>query len=139
MTFLDHCGMFFDSAQVNFALLALLLSLSLSVYLRARLGRRRLAPGPKGHWFLGNAAQAPAEKPWLWYMNLHEEYGAVSRIASTTRTHQWGLATAGDIVRITVPGSEIIVLRTLESVQDLFVKRSTIYSDRARQVMTGEM
>ena len=88
MTFLDldHCGMVSDplAAHINFALLALLLLLSLTVYLRARIGRRKLAPGPKGHWFLGNAAQLSAEKPWLWYMNLHEEYGAVSRITSLT-------------------------------------------------------
>ena len=66
-----------SSARMNAVFLALLLSISLAAYLRARSRRRRLAPGPKGHWFLGNAAQIPAEKPWLWYMKLHEEYGAV--------------------------------------------------------------
>lgn len=49
------------------------------------------------------------------------------------------LRTTGDIVRLTVPGSEMVILKTLESVQDLFVRRPTIYSDRPRQVMTGEM
>ena len=109
MTFLDldHCGMVSDplAAHINFALLALLLLLSLTVYLRARIGRQRLAPGPKGHWFLGNAAQIPAEKPWLWYLNLHEEYGAVSRITSITPCSP--MESAGDLVRLTVPGSEI--------------------------------
>jgi hypothetical protein len=52
---------------------------------------------------------------------------------------KWSLVNAGDIVRLKLPGNEMIVLKTLESVQDLFVKRSTIYSDRPRQVMTGEM
>lgn len=66
-----------SSARMNAVFLTLLLSILLAAYLRAHSRRRRLAPGPKGHWFYGNVAQMPPEKPWLWYMKLHEEYGAV--------------------------------------------------------------
>jgi len=126
------------SEHGSFALITLLLSISLAAYLRARSGRQRLAPGPKAHWFLGNAAQIPAEKPWLWYTKLHEEYGAAVNVVEP-RIYSWSLVIAGDVVRLTVPGRDLIILNTLESVQDLFMGRSTIYSDRGRQVMTGEM
>lgn len=62
---------------------------------------------------------------------------AASRAGGLCLTHL--LDTSGDIVRVTVPGSEMVILKSLESVQDLFVKRSAIYSDRGRQVMTGEV
>lgn len=136
---LNHRKMVSDSsARLILAPLALLLSISLAAYLRAHSRRRRLAPGPEGHWFYGNAAQFPPEKPWLWYAKLHEEHGAV-QAQRRKDAYEWSPITTGDIVRLTLPGSEMIVLKTLESVQDLFVKRSTIYSDRPRQVMTGEM
>lgn len=66
-----------SSDRMILALLTLLLSISLVAYVRAHSRRQRLVPGPKGHWFYGNAAQFPPEKPWLWYAKLHEGYGAV--------------------------------------------------------------
>ncbi len=43
----------------------------------------------------------------------------------------------GDIVYVHVFGQPIILLNTLEMATDLLVKRSSIYSDRAR--MVGEL
>lgn len=45
----------------------------------------------------------------------------------------------GSVMRLTIPGTEILVLNTHEAVQDLFMKRSTIYSDRPRMVVIREV
>jgi hypothetical protein len=83
---LDRRGMVSDSsARMILALLTFLLSISLAAYFRAHSRGRRLAPGPKGNWFYGNAAQFPPEKPWLWYTKLHEEYGAVQATTNITK------------------------------------------------------
>lgn len=130
------------SLSLVFVIVSFILSLGVAAFLRALSPKQRLAPGPKGHWLSGNAAQFPPEKPWLWYAELHKKYGEFLRgsdAAGGAKAHPLTRTSVGDIVRLTVPGSEMIILKTLDSVQDLFVKRSSIYSDRARQVMTGEV
>ncbi|KAL5639413.1 hypothetical protein ACGC1H_006803 [Rhizoctonia solani] len=42
----------------------------------------------------------------------------------------WGLELGSDIISVTLPGQVIIVLNSQEAVDELLVKRSSIYSDR---------
>ena len=77
------------AASVNFTpvLLTLLSSFFLALYLHIHCRQqRRLVPGPKGRWLLGNATQIPVEKPWLWYMKLHEEHGTSCYKSTDTHT-----------------------------------------------------
>ncbi|TDL15041.1 cytochrome P450 [Rickenella mellea] len=61
----------------------------------------------------------PIEHPWLTYAEWAKTYG--------------------DIVYVHAFGQPIILLNTLEMANDLLAKRSSIYSDRARMVMAGEL
>lgn len=48
-------------------------------------------------------------------------------------------ALTGSVIRLTAPGTEIVVLNTFEAVHDLFMKRSSLYSDRPRMVVMCEV
>lgn len=63
------------------AIASFILTIGLAQYVRLRVRDRRLAPGPRGHWFYGNMFQFPLEKPWLWYMKLHDQYGTLGNLA----------------------------------------------------------
>lgn len=46
---------------------------------------------------------------------------------------------AGDVLHVKVLGNHVIILESLEAVNDLFEKRSSIYSDRPRMPMLVEL
>lgn len=51
----------------------------------------------------------------------------------------WVFDTEGDITCLKVPGTHIIVLNSYTAVYDLLFRRSSIYSDRPRIPMAGEL
>ncbi|KAF9443998.1 cytochrome P450 [Macrolepiota fuliginosa MF-IS2] len=83
--------------------------------------RRRLLypPGPKGYPLIGNLLHLPLKHAWLVYDEWFKIYG--------------------DMVYLEVFGQSFLVLGTPERAQDLFEKRSAIYSDRPEFVMLNEM
>ncbi|TDL21759.1 cytochrome P450 [Rickenella mellea] len=89
------------------------------LWLRRRSLTHKLPPGPKPLPILGNALQMPTQRGWLTY-------------AEWAKNH-------GDIVYVHIFGQPLVLLNTLEMANDLLVKRSLIYSDRARMVMAGEL
>lgn len=81
--------------------------------------RLPLPPGPKPLPFVGNLFQFPKKQPWKTLTKWRETYG--------------------DIVYINDLGGPTIILNTHKVCSDLLDKRSSIYSDRPRQVMFNEL
>ncbi|KAJ7087514.1 cytochrome P450 [Mycena epipterygia] len=71
-----------------------------------------LPPGPPRDPVLGHLRQMPSEKAPLVF-------------------HEWA-KTYGDVMCLKLPGQTIIILDSLQAAEDLFEKRSSIYSDRPR-------
>ncbi|KAH7320412.1 cytochrome P450 [Rhizoctonia solani] len=63
---------------------------------------------------------------------------AMMSIVDEPRAYRdWGLELGSDIISVTLPGQVIIVLNSQEAVDELLVKRSSIYSDRPYIPMTS--
>ncbi|KAJ3916252.1 hypothetical protein F5877DRAFT_69207 [Lentinula edodes] len=79
-----------------------------------------LPPGPKGLPIIGNALNYPTKTPWVKYAEWSREYGS-------------------DVVYAKIFNTSMVILNSEEAINDLFVKRSTIYSDRPRHIMVNEL
>lgn len=101
------------------ALLGLFLVLYLSTgYTRKAKGK--LPPSPPGGLpLLGNVLQMPKRNGWL-------------------LMHEWS-KTLGPIFHLNMAGQPVIVLNSNEAALELLERRSQIYSDRPRLIMTGEI
>ena len=70
------------TSQLSFSLPALAFILLVGLYIRrlvdwkARTKGLSLPPGPRGLPVLGNMLDVPNSKPWIWYKQLSDKYGA---------------------------------------------------------------
>jgi hypothetical protein len=78
-----------------------------------------LPPGPKPLPFIGNLLDMPKEKDWKTYRAWNERYG--------------------EVVYVEALGSRLVVLSSATVINELFERRSTIYSDRPSPVMAVEL
>ncbi|KAJ3478426.1 hypothetical protein NLI96_g9763 [Meripilus lineatus] len=90
-----------------------------TAYQYARRRRRNYPPGPQGLPILGNLLDMPHDKEGLKYTQWAREYG--------------------DMYHLSVLGTHIFIINTPEVANDLFVKRSSNYSDRDRMTMINEL
>ncbi|TFK64025.1 cytochrome P450 [Pluteus cervinus] len=79
---------------------------------------QRLPPGPNGLPFLGNILQIP-QFQWIRFTEWKEQFGP--------------------IFSLNFAGQPVIVLNSFKVAGDLLDRRSTIYSDRPRFIMAGEI
>ncbi|KAI0693571.1 cytochrome P450 [Cytidiella melzeri] len=79
----------------------------------------RLPPGPTGLPLIGNLLDLPAGQEWETYERWSKIYG--------------------DIMSIQVLGQPLIILSSPKVATDILDKRSTVYSDRPRFEMAGEI
>ena len=104
-------------------------------HLQART--RRLPPGPTGLPFIGNALSIPHQYSWNYYTELKAKYGL------SPHYDLWLFVlmflSAGDLVYISAMGQQIVLLNSYKVAYDLLVQRASIYSDRPRSIMAGEM
>ncbi|KAF9061653.1 cytochrome P450 [Rhodocollybia butyracea] len=89
-------------------------------YQLAGQSRKRYPPGPRGYPIIGNLFDLPKRDEWVAYKEMSSKYNS-------------------DIIHLNVFGSSIVVVNSLEVAQDLFDKRSSIYSDRPRMPMLNEL
>ncbi|RPD55979.1 cytochrome P450 [Lentinus tigrinus ALCF2SS1-6] len=93
----------------------------ISVY-RLRRRRPHLPPGPRGLPLFGNLFQIPdlSAAPWHAYSAWSHEHNS-------------------DIIRVRALGTNIVILNSLNVVNDLLDKRSSIYSGRPEMVMFNDL
>ncbi|KAK7472778.1 hypothetical protein VKT23_000886 [Stygiomarasmius scandens] len=102
----------------GYELVVPLIFVALSAY-RAAFSRLRLPPGPRPLPVIGNVHQIPTVSPEEGFTRWREDYGSV--------------------VHASIFGSSLIILNTMDAVQDLLEKKSAIYSDRPRFVLLSEL
>ncbi|KAF8897011.1 cytochrome P450 [Mucidula mucida] len=86
----------------------------------SRRTRSPLPPGPKGLPLVGNLLNFPDVKAWIAFRDVGEQYNS-------------------DVIYYNVAGQDFVVVNTLEATNELFVKRSSIYSDRPASVMLNTL
>ncbi|KAF8513884.1 cytochrome P450 [Gautieria morchelliformis] len=78
-----------------------------------------LPPGPPGKPIIGNVYDAPKKHEWKTYTDWAKQYG--------------------DLVYIKVFRQPIVIINSLDTAQDLFEKRSSVYSDRFEFPMINDL
>ncbi|KAH9976328.1 hypothetical protein BGW80DRAFT_1292866 [Lactifluus volemus] len=71
-------------------------------------------PGPKRLPVIGNLLDMPSREEWLTYRKWSDEYGS-------------------EVVHVDVVGTHVIIVNSIEAGNELFIKRSSIYSDRCEK------
>ncbi|KAG8896760.1 hypothetical protein FRC01_011632, partial [Tulasnella sp. 417] len=97
------------------AMLALLL---MGKYLTSRK-QLPYPPGPRPLPLLGNLLDVPTSRFALTWTKLADQYGPLTFL--------------------TVPGQHVLVITSFEAAKDLLEKRGSVYMDRPRFVMVGEL
>ncbi|KAF8178132.1 cytochrome P450 [Mycena galopus ATCC 62051] len=89
-----------------------------------------LPPGPKRHWLVGNAFDFPRLQSWKKFTEWRDQYGESAPALSL-----WWC----DVVYAEAFGKPMIILNTLEAVNDLLDKRASYYTNRPELIVVGEM
>ncbi|EEB89349.1 hypothetical protein MPER_12563, partial [Moniliophthora perniciosa FA553] len=92
------------------ALIHILVLVFLLYYLISTLNKPRYPPGPRKLPFVGNIFQVPHLRQWVQFSKWAKEFGPIFHLA--------------------VGPQHIIVLNTPEVVEELFVRRSRVFSNR---------
>ncbi|THH17674.1 hypothetical protein EW146_g3176 [Bondarzewia mesenterica] len=98
---------------------AVAVAVGLSVLSLLYLGRTRknvsapLPPGPKRLPIIGNMLDMPKGNEWFTY-------------------EKWGKEFGSDIVHVDVLGTDLIIVNSAKAANELFEKRSSLYSDRPK-------
>ena len=101
--------------------------------------RLPLPPGPFRWPILGNIFDMPRASEWITFTEWRKTYGKSGPSIATLALNHTGYSSAGNIIHLSVFGRPIIVLNSANAALDLLEKRSSIYSDRPRMPMAGEL
>ncbi|EIM84314.1 cytochrome P450 [Stereum hirsutum FP-91666 SS1] len=104
----DHLHTSFTASLFSLSVLA-----GLYIWRRrnAKYAGKQLPPGPPRLPIIGNLLQMPKDHEWLVY-------------------EKWAKETGSELVHCDVLGSHIVVVNSAKAANEIFVKRSAIYSDR---------
>lgn len=100
--------------------------------LRSLFNRQRrptFPPGPPGLPVIGNVLDLPKSHEWLAYQKWGKTYGT-QYFVHLSHPGFLTVAAGTDILYLRLLGTPLIVLNTVKASQDLFEKRTNLYSDR---------
>ncbi|KAJ6508743.1 cytochrome P450 [Mycena sanguinolenta] len=100
-----------DYSTLALLALAILLLRSLQTFFNALQRRLPSPPGPTPYPLVGNFRELPTKLPWLTYTEWGHKYGS-------------------DVVHASALGQHVVVVNSVKAANELFEKRSYIYSDR---------
>ena len=114
---------------ISTSLLAIFGVATLFYALRWRRNRSRLPlpPGPKKLPLVGNLFDMPSERQWETYLQWSKEFSALVSLFQPQTDYlslRFGYHPCG------AAGASIVVLSSMKAINDLFDKRSSLYSDR---------
>ena len=81
----------------------------------------------------------PRASEWITFTEWRKTYGNSGPSIATLAPNHTGYSSAGNIIHLSVFGRPIIVLDSANAALDLLERRSSIYSDRPRMPMGGEL
>ncbi|KAF9034988.1 cytochrome P450 [Hymenopellis radicata] len=103
----------------DYLITVVLLATTLLIWRQSR-SKPKLPPGPPGHFLIGNLLDVPTEQEGKVYAKWGEQYGS-------------------DLVSLSMFGQTIIVINSCDKAIEMLDKKNSIYSDRPRFPMTGEL
>lgn len=95
-----------------------------------------LPPGPPGLPFVGNLLQIPSDRAWLVFTEWKKQYGRYLIIRSGLFSNS---RVSGPLFYINIAGQHTVVLGNHKVAADLLDRRASLYSDRARNIVAGEL
>ena len=98
---------------------------------------RKLPPGPRGYPIIGNLLEmGPGQ--WLKYAEWQKQYGQfVVPILFFPPISE--VVRPGDLIYLNAAGQPIVVINSQKIAVELLDRRATIYSDRPREVVVGDI
>ncbi|KAI0263094.1 cytochrome P450 [Gloeopeniophorella convolvens] len=100
-----------SSTAVDIVAITITLFLFSAIHARRRARKLSFPPGPKPLPIIGNLLDMPPGSEWVTYK-------------------QWGDLHGSDVVHVEVLGSHVVILNSIKAANDLFERRSSLYSDR---------
>ena len=126
------------------ALYPLLLTLLVSLALGWMIYRvtqnntsQRRPPGPRRRWLVGNLFDFPTLYPWKTFNDWKTLYG--TNIDTFAYAHLILHGSPGDVVYLEMLGKPMLILNSMDAINDLLDKRGDIYSCRPTLTMGGEL
>lgn len=118
-----------DFAGLDFAAVGFVLLLLYLLYKKAHVGKEMTPPGPPGLPLIGNILDMPQKEAWKVYLEWGQKYSMLLSHLYLIPEEVNSILDS-DILSMKVPGAHFFILNSYEAIQDLLVKRATIYSDR---------
>jgi hypothetical protein len=114
---------------ISTSLWSILSVITLFYGIRWRRNRSRLPlpPGPKKLPLVGNLFDLPSERQWKTFLQWSKELGTLVPLFHCSKLTS---PSDSDILHVDAAGTSIVVLSSMEAINDLFDKRSSLYSDR---------
>ncbi len=111
---------------------AFLLAASLYTIFRVRSRGLPYPPGPQRIPIIGNLLDMPSHEEWVTYKEWSDQYGTVPQLfcPSLQACHATLIVSGSDVVHTDVLGTHMVIINSAKAANELFDKRSSIYSDR---------
>ncbi|KAJ6514127.1 cytochrome P450 [Mycena vulgaris] len=105
------------------------------LYFKFRFRGPPLPPGPRKLLLVGNLFSMPLHSEWETYRKWSKKYGTHTAERKSKPNVN---PTDSDVIHLSVMGTSIVVLSSVEAAEDLLDKRSAIHSDRYALRSYGE-